>query len=92
METIEGNHSNLWKGFMVGGIFGAAAGFLLAPKSGRELRSDIRGKTNKAFEETQHFYSDTCTKFRDVLSSVAGGREKVPLNHIESAEEIAGEA
>jgi gas vesicle protein len=77
---------------MAGSIFGAAAGFLLAPKSGRELRSDMREKTNKAFEGTKHFYSDSRTKFKDVLSGVAGRREKAPLNHIESAEEIAGEA
>ena len=77
---------------MVGSILGAAAGFLLAPESGKELRSDIKGKTNEAFEETKRFYSDRRTKFRNALASVAGRREKTPLNDIESPEEIVGDA
>jgi gas vesicle protein len=92
METNQRNHSNLWKGFMAGSILGAAGGFLLAPKSGKDLRSDIKEKTNKAFRETERFYSDSRTKLKDVLCNVAGRREKAPLNNIESAEEIAGEA
>jgi gas vesicle protein len=92
METNQRNHSNLWRGLMVGSILGAAAGFLLAPESGKELRSDIKGKTNEAFEETKRFYSDRRTKFRNALASVAGRREKTPLNDIESPEEIVGDA
>jgi gas vesicle protein len=92
MEANGRNHSGLWKGFMVGSFLGAAAGFLFAPKSGKELRSDIKGRTDKALEETKRFYSDGSTKFRNALGSFPGRREKASLSHIESPEEIVGDA
>ena len=92
METNGKNHYGLWKGLMFGSFLGAAAGFLFAPKSGEELRSEIKGRTDKAVEETKRFYSDGCTKFRDALAFVAGKREKASGSHIESPEELVADA
>jgi len=92
METNGRNNFGLWKGLMVGSFLGAAAGFLLAPKSGEELRSEIKEKTNKALDETKRFYSDSCTKFKDTLTCVAGRKEKASGSHIESPEEMAADA
>ena len=50
MESDQRNDSKLLRGLFVGSVLGAAAGFLLAPKSGKELRSGIKEKTNKALE------------------------------------------
>ncbi len=92
METDARSHSGVWKGLMAGSILGAAAGFLLAPKSGKELRSDIKGKTDKAVEETKRLYSDSRTRFENALPSIAGRKEKASLSKIESPEEIMGDA
>ncbi len=92
MERNTGNHSGLWRGIMVGSFLGAAAGFFLAPKSGKELRSDIKGKKDKAVEEAKRFYSDGRTKFESGLAFVAGRREKASVSNIESPEEIAADA
>jgi len=92
METNGRDHSGVWKGLMVGSFLGAAAGFLLAPKSGKELRTEIKEKTNKAMDETKRFYSDNRTKFKDTLASVAGRREKASVSHIESPEEMVADA
>lgn len=92
METNGRNNFGLWKGLMVGSFLGAAAGFLLAPKSGEELRSEIKEKTNKALDETKRFYSDSRTKFEDTLTCVAGRKEKASVSHIESPEEMAADA
>ena len=92
METNGRNNFGLWKGLMVGSFLGAAAGFLFAPKSGEELRSEIKEKTNKALDETKRFYSDSRTKFKDTLTCVAGGKEKASVSHIESPEEMAADA
>ena len=92
METNGRNHSGLWKGLMVGSFLGAAASFLLAPKSGKELRSEMKEKTNKALDETKRFYSDGRIKFKDTLACVAGMREKASVSHIESPEEMAADA
>ncbi len=91
METRR-NYSGLWKGMMVGGLLGSVAGFLLAPKSGRELRFEIKEKTNKAMDETKRFYSEGCTKFRDTLACFSGRKERASAGHIESPEEIVADA
>ena len=91
METNR-NYSGLWKGLMVGSFLGSAAGFLLAPKSGKELRSEIKGKTNKAFDETKRFYSDGRARFRYTLACFSGRKERASASHIESPEEIVADA
>jgi gas vesicle protein len=86
------NYFGVWKGLMVGSFLGAAAGFLLAPKSGKELRSEIKDKTNKALDETKRFYSDGGTKFKDTMACFAGRKEKASASHIESPEEMVADA
>lgn len=92
MEANGRNHFDLWKGLMVGSFLGAAAGFLFAPKSGKELRSEIKGKTNKALGETKRFYSDSRTKFKDTVAYFSGRKEKASASHIESPEEMMADA
>ena len=88
MEINKTNHSGLWKGLMAGSILGTAAGFLLAPKSGKELRSDIKAKTDKALEDTKRVYSDSRARVRDALACVAGRSERILPKDFESGEEI----
>jgi gas vesicle protein len=92
METHKTNYSGLWKGLMVGSFFGAAAGFLLAPKSGRELRSEIKDKTNKALDDTKRFYSESRSKVRGTMAYFSGRNEKASARHIESPEEMMADA
>ena len=92
METNGRYHYGAWKGLMVGSFLGAAAGFLLAPTSGKELRSEIQEKTNKTLDETRRFYSGGCAKVKDTIAYFSGRREKASVSHIESAEEIAADA
>jgi gas vesicle protein len=92
MESDQRNHSKLIRGLFVGSVLGAAAGFLLAPKSGKELRSDIKAKTDKALDETKRLYSDGSRRFENACASIAGRREGASLGTIESPEEIVGDA
>jgi gas vesicle protein len=75
MESDQRNHSKLLRGLFVGSVLGATAGFLLAPKSGKGVRSGIKEKTNKALEETKRLCSDSRTGFENALASIAGRRE-----------------
>ncbi len=78
MEATKHNR-NLLKGLVIGSLVGAAAGIVFAPKPGRELRSDIRGKREKVFQGTRQFYSDFRTKADNMLEGakdVFGGRER----------------
>jgi gas vesicle protein len=92
METNGRYHFGTWKGLMVGSFLGAAAGFLLAPKSGKELRSEIKEQTDKTLDETKRFYSGSCAKFKDTIAWFCGRKEEASRSHIESPEEIVADA
>ena len=64
---------------LLGGMLGAAAALLFAPKSGRELRADIADATRKgvdqAREKAGEYYEvgrDRATEFYSTASSKAG--------------------
>ena len=54
MEGYEKPQCHFCKGFLIGGALGVLAGILFAPKSGKELRSDIREKGSEVLEEARH--------------------------------------
>jgi gas vesicle protein len=100
MEEREHNQKGMAKGFLIGGLLGATAGILLAPKAGKELRSEMRGKGEKTLKDTRRFYSDTKARADTVYENVknrifACGGGKVgedSSRNIESSEEIGSEA
>ena len=100
MEGMRYDHKGLLKGFLVGGLLGATAGILFAPKGGKDLRSGIKSKGEEVLKETKEFYSDTKAKAETMYENArnrifACGREKKEersFRNVESPEEIAGEA
>ncbi len=92
MESDQKNHSKLLGGLLVGSVLGAAAGFMLAPKSGKELRSDIKGRTKRAVDETKRLYSDSRTRFEDALARIGGEKRGTSFRKIESPEELMVDA
>jgi gas vesicle protein len=85
---------------LIGSFLGAAAGILIAPKAGKELRSDIKGRGEKALKDTKQFYSDAKAKvetvYENVRHRIGGGNGEMPeewrFQRIESPEEMVGEA
>jgi gas vesicle protein len=63
-----------FKGFVIGGIIGAVAGILLAPKSGKETREELG-------EEAEKLYTQTKTDFeharKAAMKSFEEGRNKI---------------
>lgn len=47
LEKTDHTESSVLVPFLVGGLIGAGVALLLAPKSGRELRNDIKGVASK---------------------------------------------
>ncbi len=97
METKERKYNHFLTGLLIGGALGGVAGILLAPKSGRDLRADIKTTGQKAFEETKGFvgevnrqFSEKREKARNLWSCIKG--EASPQCKVESAEESVGEA
>lgn len=60
-------------GFVTGGLVGAAIALLYAPKSGRELRNDIRLKKDELVDDTSEFLQVAKTKASDLINE---GRRK----------------
>ena len=97
---MEGNKhdGNLIKGILIGSLAGAVAGIVFAPKSGRELRSDIKGEGEKAFRETKRLYSDFGDKANTVFESAKDifrsrvRSEEIILNDLEEPDEFRAEA
>lgn len=56
--------------FVLGGIAGALAGILLAPRSGRELRGSIASRAGEARERGRETYFDAQELARERLSEV----------------------
>ncbi len=91
MKTHDGGYWGPLTGLMVGSVLGAAAGIILAPRCGKELRSDIREKAGKALDETRRFYTGSCARVKDTIGSIVGSREKDSVS-TESPEEMAFDA
>jgi len=69
METDERDCGRFLKGFFVGSLLGALAGILFAPKSGKELRSDLRQIGDETFDKTMRFSSEVQDKTKVILDN-----------------------
>jgi gas vesicle protein len=99
METNVRKHNYFLNGLLMGAALGGVAGLLFAPKSGRELRADIKTAGQKAFGETKGYIgkasrqvSETRQRARDIWSCIKENRETAPQYRTESVEESVGEA
>jgi gas vesicle protein len=69
MLKENGYKKGLVKGFLIGGTIAGLASLFFAPKSGKELRRDIKEKSNKYLDETERIIVDTKMKAKDLMDS-----------------------
>ena len=62
------------KGFLIGGVIGAALGILYAPKSGEETREDISKKTDELLAKAKEEYEQAAKKLSDLAER---GKEEI---------------
>jgi len=67
MEEQEEPQCHFCMGLLIGGVLGALAGILFAAKSGKELRSDIKGKVSEVVKNAEDIYADSRTKAKAIL-------------------------
>lgn len=55
-------------GFLAGGAVGAIVAFLTAPKSGKELRGDIKQKSGEYLDEADKYFTEKKTQAGKMLN------------------------
>src|SRR5450759_4183508 len=78
-------------GLLIGGALGALAGILFAPKSGKELRSDIKEKGSGVLKDGKEIYADASTKAKEIIGEVKHQAKELKKEAEGNAEKIAGE-
>ena len=91
MEEQEERNFNFFKGLLIGGVLGVLVGILFAPKSGKELRSDIKNKGNKIIKDGQEIYADASTKAKEIIGEVKHQAKELKREAEDAGEKIAEE-
>jgi gas vesicle protein len=71
------DYGNFLRGLLIGGFLGALAGILFAPKSGKEMRAELKEKGHEAFGEAKDFYSDARSKAKAILDDARHRAEEL---------------
>jgi len=79
-------------GFLAGGIVGAIAALLYAPKSGKELRQDIKNKTDGYLDDAERFVADARDKARDLINEGKKKSDKLISEAKTKSEELLRDA
>ena len=64
-------------GFLAGGAIGAVVALLTAPKSGRELRADIKLKSEEYLDEAEKYLSEAKDKARELINEGKKKSERI---------------
>jgi gas vesicle protein len=88
------NGGDMFKGFLAGGLVGLAVGILFAPKSGKEMREDLKlesddllGKAKNELDKIKNELGDLKNKITDTIN-----RGKEVFEKAQTNEELAFEA
>ena len=86
MIEQENTQCRFCMGLLIGGALGALAGIFFAPKSGKELRSDIKDKGSEVLKDVKNIYTDTGTKTKEII-----GKAKYQVKELKKDVEATGE-
>jgi gas vesicle protein len=90
------DNNNLTKGlllgFLAGGAVGAILALLYAPKSGKELRADIKNKTEDYLDEAEKYLSEAKDKAMDLINEGRKRSERIIKDAKSKSDEILKDA
>ena len=91
-DNNDGMAKGLIVGFIAGSIVGAALALLYAPKSGRELRRDIKDKTNELVDKGEEYLAKAKTKATEIVSEAKKKSDSLITDARKQASNLMGEA
>jgi gas vesicle protein len=68
MEQEESATKGFLIGFLAGGLIGAAVALLYAPKSGKELRAEIKNKAGEIADDAEQYLTAAKHKAVDIIN------------------------
>jgi gas vesicle protein len=99
MEATNKRNHRFLTGLLFGGVLGGVAALLLAPKSGKELKADIKGTGERAIHDTEAFFgkaghqvSEARQRARHVWGCMKEKKGNEPSYTTDSGEDMVVEA
>lgn len=88
MEATQTKSTGLLKGLLAGGIIGAAAGLLFAPRAGKDTRAKLNEDMTKIKERSAEWMSMA----QDKAVGLAETAKETSLNKLQETKDMAGSA
>jgi gas vesicle protein len=79
-------------GFLAGGAIGAVVALLTAPKSGKELRADIKMKSEEYLDEAEKYLTEAKDKARELINEGKKKSERIIHDARSKSEDILKDA
>jgi gas vesicle protein len=92
MPQENNSGSSIFLGFLAGGIIGAGLALLFAPKTGRELRNDIKNRTDEYLDEAEKYIAEARDKAKGLINDGKKRSEKIINDAKEKSEAILKDA
>jgi gas vesicle protein len=73
MQEVTGTTKHILTGIVVGGLIGATAMLFLAPRSGEEMRAEIKDKAMDLRDRTTETVKDTVSQVASKAEHLKGG-------------------
>jgi gas vesicle protein len=82
----------LFIGLLTGGAIGALIALLYAPKSGKELRSDIKHKTDEYLDDAEKYIAEARVKAKDLINEGKKKSDKIISDAKTKSDELLKDA
>jgi gas vesicle protein len=92
MNDDKGMGKGLFIGLIAGGVVGALLALLYAPKSGKELRSQLKTRGGELLDETEEQLANARTKAVDIINEGKKKSEQLISEAKRRAETLLGDA
>ncbi len=92
MSSENNNGNGFLIGLIAGSALGAIIGLLYAPKSGKELRDDIRTKSNEYLDDADKYIEDARVKAKNLINDGKKKSEELIADAKTKSDELLKEA